>query len=172
MANVKIQIKGDKEIIKYLVSEFPDRLRAVITAALIESLKTAETEAIKLAPVKTGALRRSIGSVVATFKNNQIRAEIFAGSRSLKYAYYQEYGTYDRALNPNSLKSVAGALRAGILPGGLFVQAKRSIASEKGIQPKLYLHGGVFNAIPRIEAIFNLKLKRLIEETNKKKTTS
>ena len=170
MANIRVEVTGDKKIIKFLAVEFPDRLRAVITAALIESLKTAETEAIKLAPVKTGALRRSIGSVVATFKNNQIRAEIFAGSKSMKYAYYQEYGTYSRAVNPDSIKQVAGALRAGILPGGLFVQAKRTVRSEKGIQPKLYLHGGVYNAIPRMEAIFNLKLKRLMEEVNKVKT--
>ena len=171
MSNVVIQIKGDKQVIKYLVSEFPDRLRSVIIAGLIESLKTAETEAIKLAPVKTGMLRRSIGSVVATFKNKQMRAELFAGSRSVNYAAYQEYGTYDKSVNPDSLKQIQAALRTGIRPGGNFVRVG-TIKSEKGIAPKLYLHGGVINAMSRMEEIFKIKLRNLIDEINRKKQTT
>lgn len=166
MANVKITITGDKKIIKYLVSEFPDRLRQVILAGLIESLKEAETEAIKLAPVKTGALRRSIGSVVATFSNKETRAELFAGSGSVPYAIYQEYGTYDKSINPDSVKQLQMALRTGIIKNQ-FIKVG-TVKTEKGIAPKLYLHGGVYNTIPRMQQIFNKKLDALLKEINAK----
>jgi hypothetical protein len=125
----------------------------MIVAILIEITETAATAAIPLAPIRTGSLRRSIRSDV---DKNSLRAFVVAGSAQVNYAGYQEFGTYERGINPDNFRAILGALR-----GGLGISAVRT---AKGIAPKLYVHRGVYNSLTRFEVIAKQKMDALIRE--------
>lgn len=170
MPNIQFVLKGDKKLIRQLAEEYPERFRQIIVATLIEGTQEMVTIARTLAPVKTGALRRSIGANVQVIKNqdNRIVAVVFAGGGGVGYAAYQEYGTYDYAINPNSVKSMQVGLRAGFDIKKVFGKAVGKLTGKKGIQPVLYLTRGVIGTFPRMQQIFDLKLKALIAEANVK----
>ncbi len=169
MFKVEFVVKGDKNLITKLAKDYPTRLRQVIVASLIEGTQEMATAAKRLAPVDSGALRRSIGASVATFVGNakRIVAMVFAGSGGVKYAWYQEFGTYDKGIDPKNAQQIQAALRMGTRPSGNFVRIG-SIKSERGITPKLYLHGGVYNKLERLNQITQIKIGRLLREINSK----
>ena len=169
MPNIQFVLKGDKKLIRQLSKDYPERFRSIIVATLIEGTQEMATAARVLAPVKSGALRRSIGASVDVLRNqdNRIVAVVYAGGGGVAYASYQEYGTYDYAINPNSVKTMQVGLRAGFDIGKIFGKAFGNLTGKKGIQPVLYLTRGVIGTFPRMQKIFELKLKGLIAQINR-----
>jgi HK97 gp10 family phage protein len=108
-----VKIKGKDEFLRQLQA-LPDAMRAEITKALEVSAEETTDLMKRFAPVKTGALRASIGwnfgapkegsrlsSAARSAKGEaDLAAIMYAGDEVAFYARFQEFGTQKMAANP------------------------------------------------------------------------
>lgn len=108
-----MKIKGKDEFLRQLQA-LPDAMRAEITKALEVSAEETTDLMKRFAPVKTGALRASIGWNFGAPKEGSrlssparsakgeadLAAVMYAGDEVAFYARFQEFGTQKMAANP------------------------------------------------------------------------
>jgi HK97 gp10 family phage protein len=108
-----VKIKGKDEFLRQLQA-LPDAMRAEITKTLEVSAEETTDLMKRFAPVKTGALRASIGWNFGAPKEGSrlssparsakgeadLAAVMYAGDEVAFYARFQEFGTKKMAANP------------------------------------------------------------------------